>query len=818
MMAELQPILDRILGGVATGFYQGLLVAVGLALALRILRRSNAATRHAVAFAALLIVMALPVGHALFPAGTRLPSWWDRSWVSNGEEVTTESETTLAAVGTVPQVELGSSLPAMRDQETPTLAAAPIARATEQVAGADDEWGRGFEMGSPVGAEPGAGPAAQLPGESEMASGVEAEGNVEAGQHRASGAGRLGWRVVVPRLVGWGLLGCWLVVAGIRLVRLLLQCAALRRLRRAALPAPTAMEAAFRGVVAESGVRRPVRLAIVSELNSPILVGWRHPVVLMPALLAEGSASDWEPMFIHELAHVRRWDDWSNLIQQGAVALFFFHPAVIWISRRLAVEREIACDDHVLSAKGSPRSYALFLTEHARRMRGPEWVAAPAAWSNPSQLKERIHMLLNTNRNTSPRLARMRAGAWTSTVLVLGALAFHAAPRLSVAGSSPESSPGTGAVELDQVTESYTVEEAPVDISISTDVEVQTDLESAGSDVLEESLPKKKNAVVVQATEGAITIAGPDGDVLQMRPPEPANTLVHPPVPPVPGHLSERHAPHVTLALPAPPPHPMIVEVPTVNPSLKPRVLKRPTRIEGKPGDVLRLAEVSRDLAVESRDELERRLDRLEKMVESLVDQRTGRGVVKEREGKPRATGTADSNLNVDVKIRRSEEQVRMAEKAMADVERRVRETAEKAASMARSATAKEGLRRPLEEHRRALSREIGQLSKQLGHLEAELDRLEDESDRMEEQIEREVEQEIERELEGKGAHSLRSREERRTSSSSAGSSTESIGSAPKLKEPKEPKEVRKQSGPQDEYSTGTSGAEKARTLEPSKP
>ena len=70
----------------------------------------------------------------------------------------------------------------------------------------------------------------------------------------------------------------------------------------------------------------------------------------------------------HELAHVRRRDDWTNLVQHCINALFFFHPAIWWVSKRISLEREIACDDQVLHSTRRPRAYALLLADLATRM------------------------------------------------------------------------------------------------------------------------------------------------------------------------------------------------------------------------------------------------------------------------------------------------------------------------------------------------------------------------------------------------------------------------------------------------------------------
>src|SRR5205085_9626861 len=135
---------------------------------------------------------------------------------------------------------------------------------------------------------------------------------------------------------------------------------------------------------------------VCEETTAPMVVGYLRPAMLLPrAIAARATSSQLEHLFRHELAHLARRDDWTNLLQQIVAAIFFFHPGILFVSRRLTAEREIACDDHALAIGRAPREYALFLTEFASQMKSRDFTAAPAAWSRNSQLKERIGMILN---------------------------------------------------------------------------------------------------------------------------------------------------------------------------------------------------------------------------------------------------------------------------------------------------------------------------------------------------------------------------------------------------------------------------------------
>lgn len=130
---------------------------------------------------------------------------------------------------------------------------------------------------------------------------------------------------------------------------------------------------------------------------------------------------------------MQRRDNQSNLFQQLAKAVLFFHPAVWWLSRRLTIDREIACDDCVLSATRSPRDYALLLEDFAGGSQARQLAEAPAAWSNNSQLKERISMILDNKRTLTYRPARATAGILGAAIAAVACLGLYTGPRLALA-------------------------------------------------------------------------------------------------------------------------------------------------------------------------------------------------------------------------------------------------------------------------------------------------------------------------------------------------------------------------------------------------
>jgi beta-lactamase regulating signal transducer with metallopeptidase domain len=174
--------------------------------------------------------------------------------------------------------------------------------------------------------------------------------------------------------------------------------------------------------------RRRVKLCVSDEVSVPSAIGlFRAAIVFPDWLLPQLSAGEIEMIVRHELAHLQRWDDWTNLVQKIVRALLFFHPAVWWIENRLTLEREMACDDMVLAQTGSPRAYASSLISFAEKLHSARGLAlAQALVSRMHEMSVRLAQILDAKRTS-------RIGLW-KPVLGLSAgllvFAFGAAPYM----------------------------------------------------------------------------------------------------------------------------------------------------------------------------------------------------------------------------------------------------------------------------------------------------------------------------------------------------------------------------------------------------
>ncbi len=238
-----------------------------------------------------------------------------------------------------------------------------------------------------------------------------------------------GWTALVMRLRPWLpiLVTCWLVGMSVCSLRPLVGWLTLRRLG-------TVGVTAVGHVLEESAQRIAARLCMtqtVSVLRStlaktPLVVGYLRPVLLVPVgMVAQLPLAELEALLAHELAHIRRHDFLVNLWQTALETVFFYHPAVWSLSRRLRAEREHCCDDVALSVIGDPVCYGRALL-HVEELRGPEPLLALGAAG--SSLPGRIQRLFGQPTPPTSAAGLIAAALLTSVALagVVAALAWAA--------------------------------------------------------------------------------------------------------------------------------------------------------------------------------------------------------------------------------------------------------------------------------------------------------------------------------------------------------------------------------------------------------
>jgi len=170
--------------------------------------------------------------------------------------------------------------------------------------------------------------------------------------------------------VAWAGLGVTLYALGAALLasRLLGQIFYLRRLQRTAVPVDEALCARLHRLARLVGTRVP-RLAFSSRVDTAMVMGWRAPLVLLPARVGlHLTPRQLDSVLLHELVHIKTHDCAANAFQLLVETLLFYHPALWWVSGVVRQEREYRCDDLAARACGDRHGYveALLALEKAR--------------------------------------------------------------------------------------------------------------------------------------------------------------------------------------------------------------------------------------------------------------------------------------------------------------------------------------------------------------------------------------------------------------------------------------------------------------------
>jgi beta-lactamase regulating signal transducer with metallopeptidase domain len=220
------------------------------------------------------------------------------------------------------------------------------------------------------------------------------------------------------------LFAVWALIASVLLVRLGLSLRHVSALRRDCCEIDRNVYSDLMELTnsfAEQQSRR-VKLLVSGDVRIPTALGFFRPAIVLPSwTLRDLSQDELKVIVLHELAHLRRWDDWTNLAQKFVKALFFFHPAVWWIDSRLALEREIACDDMVLEQIANARIYAASLVSIAEKvvtekMRVGRAIAlAQSALGQVKEVSQRITQILDSKRER-------RNGGWRPALAMIGTL------------------------------------------------------------------------------------------------------------------------------------------------------------------------------------------------------------------------------------------------------------------------------------------------------------------------------------------------------------------------------------------------------------
>jgi beta-lactamase regulating signal transducer with metallopeptidase domain len=401
--ASIAPAVVALIG--ATAIKATLILVMAAALAL-VLRRSAAATRHLVWTTALAGVLLLPA------LDVALPRWY----------------VSLPGAGT---------MRALGDRLTPRVAPQQVAfKVSTSPASANETTVRHADRRAAGATEnPEGSTAANTRAVSDAATST---GAVDATIHDVTLTDPS--PAPSPATI---LLELWLAGVVVALLPLCLGAWQLARIARRARDVESDALDDFAARLARTlGVRRVVRLVEGGASATPMTWGTLRPVVLVPAGFDSWSEEHQRDVLLHELAHVARYDCLTQNLARVVCALYWFNPLAWVAARRLRIERERSCDDHVLLAGARASSYAEHLLTIARTLRAPGATPVAAlAMARPSQLEGRLLALLDAGRTRGVVKTGM-AGMMAAGAIVIAAILASVQPwsaRIAAADEADQS-------------------------------------------------------------------------------------------------------------------------------------------------------------------------------------------------------------------------------------------------------------------------------------------------------------------------------------------------------------------------------------------
>ena len=183
-----------------------------------------------------------------------------------------------------------------------------------------------------------------------------------------------------------------------------------RQLLRVSSPAGEEDQAALEAARRRTGCDREAELYCCSGIHTPMLMGFRRPVILLPADIPAGSL---EAALAHELTHLKHRDTWYMLLMTLARCVHWFNP-LVWLMVRVARrDMELCCDYDLLNGQGEEarRTYGrAILDQMTGRDRGFSGLTTGFSGSK-KEVFARFRAMMDTAPKRKGRVVLALAGA-----------------------------------------------------------------------------------------------------------------------------------------------------------------------------------------------------------------------------------------------------------------------------------------------------------------------------------------------------------------------------------------------------------------------
>ncbi|MGZ3542654.1 MAG: M56 family metallopeptidase [Vulcanimicrobiaceae bacterium] len=303
--------------------------------------------------------------------------------------------------------------------------------------------------------------------------------------------------------VAWIVVGIWAIATLYNLIGFAIAFLSLERLKRNATPLAIEYRGSLHRWNTLAAMPRSIRLCVSAEINVPLAVGIFDAVIVLPsALLERLHVEDVDRILVHELAHLRRHDDWINAFEHLTKAIFFFNPAIAFIAAQMDLEREISCDDSVLERGADALPYATCLAKMVEIVAWPHRVLpAPGVFDTRRNLSIRIERLLTSARDSRTRIAAVPVAIAISVMVALGIAGAAVSPNFAYALPLAKPSPS-----LAHVTHQTPVRRVML---VHTPAPVRTAAPRSAALPRPAALPRREKAVSALATSRPLATPRP---------------------------------------------------------------------------------------------------------------------------------------------------------------------------------------------------------------------------------------------------------------------------------------------------------------------
>jgi len=239
----------------------------------------------------------------------------------------------------------------------------------------------------------------------------------------------------------------WFLIIMVRCFQLIIGLNGLNHLRKhSTFAISVKWKNKIQSLTQQLGINQAIQVGECALIRVPMVIGHLKPLILLPiGLLTALPPQQIEAILIHELAHIYRRDYLVNLLQSMMEILFFFNPAVLWLSALIKAERENCCDELTIDQTSNKINYisALIACQEYQQ-------TAPAyamTFNRSGGLRDRVHRLVgkgNTSLNTIEKSMLMLC----TVALGFGLLAFSQAPKFKTMLKDVTKSNKTAAAKL----------------------------------------------------------------------------------------------------------------------------------------------------------------------------------------------------------------------------------------------------------------------------------------------------------------------------------------------------------------------------------